>query len=138
MEGDELVFLDYLATGISLHGHPVGAIRERLAGYGASSTRMLQQGPDGVPVVFGGLVVVRQHPESAKGTVFLLVEDEWGMANVVVPARLYQQHRDTVRYSPFLLVEGRLERNGPVLNVVGRRFVGLEVGALSHRSHDFR
>ncbi|MDQ3556956.1 MAG: error-prone DNA polymerase, partial [Gemmatimonadota bacterium] len=138
MEGDELVFLDYLATGISLHGHPVGAIRERLGGYGASSTRILQESPDGVPVVVGGLVVVRQHPESAKGTVFLLIEDEWGMVNVVVPARLYQQHREIVRYSPFLLVEGRLEKNGPVLNVVGRRFVRLEVGALSHRSHDFR
>lgn len=138
LAGDELVFLDYLATGISLHGHPVGAIRARLDARGAASTRALRALPDGSPVVVGGLVVVRQHPESARGTVFLLLEDEWGLLNVVVPTKLYQKNRETVRHSPFLLVEGRLERNGPVLNVVGRRFVRLEVEALAHPSRDFR
>lgn len=138
LTGDELVFLDYLATGISLHGHPVRALRERLRGQGALDSRALREIPDESPVLVGGLVVIRQRPETANGTVFLLLEDEWGLVNVIVPPALYARQREVVKYSPFLLVEGRLDRNGPVLNVVGRRFVRLEVETLVYRSRDFR
>jgi error-prone DNA polymerase len=89
-------------------------------------------------VVVAGLVVARQHPSTSKGTVFVLLEDEWGFINVIVPPDLFQEHKETVKHSPFLMVEGRFQRQGSVLNVVGRRFRRMEVGALAHTSHDFR
>jgi hypothetical protein len=75
-----------------------------------------------------GLVVARQHPATAKGTVFVLLEDEFGYMNVIVPRQLYQENREVVRHAPFLAVEGRFEREDAVMNVVGRRFRELRVG----------
>ena len=83
-------------------------------------------------------VVARQHPETANGTVFLLLEDEYGFINVIVPRRLYQQNREVIKFAPFLVVEGRLEREGRVLNVVGRRFRELAMRKIAYRSRDFR
>src|SRR5690606_3016903 len=95
---------------------------ERLAAAGVTSSRGLETLTDGERCLVAGLVVARQHPATAKGTVFVLLEDEWGFINVIVPPRLYLEHREIVNGSPFLLVEGRFERDGQVMNVVGRRF----------------
>jgi error-prone DNA polymerase len=138
LEGAERVFLDYLATGICVDAHPVEHLRPRLGRVGVCSSAELAGADEGQSVLVAGLVIARQHPATAKGTVFLLLEDEHGFVNVVVPATLYQSNRETVKFSPFLLVEGRFEREGPVLNVVGRRFRRLDAPALAHRSHDFR
>ncbi|HET7275985.1 MAG TPA: hypothetical protein VFI91_12525, partial [Longimicrobiaceae bacterium] len=137
LEGDELIFLDYLATGVCVNGHPMEHLRERLRAAGIASSADIQELEDDQPVVVAGLVVARQHPSTAKGTVFLLMEDEWGFINVIVPAKLYEKNREIVRYSPFLMVEGLFEREGPVLNVVGRRFRKIKTQLLSLRSHDF-
>ncbi|MEX2611919.1 MAG: DNA polymerase III subunit alpha, partial [Gemmatimonadota bacterium] len=94
LEGEELVFLDYLATGISVHGHPMDHMRERLAAAGVTDSRGLEDLPGGARVVVAGLVVARQHPETAKGTVFVLLEDEHGFMNVIVPAKLYERNRE--------------------------------------------
>src|SRR5690606_14809383 len=136
--GEEQIFLDYLATGICTHGHPLEHLRDRLSAAGVKSVRELDDWEEGAAVVVAGLVVARQHPVTANGTVFLLLEDEFGFINVIVPARLYQKNRETVKYSPFLLVEGRFESEGPVKNVVGFRFSQVRVARLTHRSRDFR
>jgi error-prone DNA polymerase len=138
MEGDELIFLDYLATGICTHGHPMQHVRERLRRAGAVASTELDTVADGAPTLVAGLVIARQHPQTSKGTVFVLLEDEGGVINVIVPARMYEQNRETVRHSPFLVVEGVLERDGAVVNVVGRRFAELKAPSVRHRSHDFR
>nr|MDQ3310100.1 DNA polymerase III subunit alpha [Gemmatimonadota bacterium] len=70
LEGDELIFLDYLATGISVHGHPMEPLRPRLRAAGVSSSAELGSVENGGPVIVAGLVIARQHPETAKGTVF--------------------------------------------------------------------
>jgi error-prone DNA polymerase len=137
LQGEELVFLDYLATGICVHGHPMEHLRDRLRAAGVVSSAGLAEVDDGERVVVAGLVVARQHPETAKGTVFVLLEDEWGFLNVVVPARLYRANREVVRFSPFLLVEGRLEREGEVVNIVGFRFRKLRAPPIAALSHDF-
>jgi len=137
LEGPENVFLDYLATGISTAGHPMESLRARMQSLGVTSSPGLEALDGGEPIVVAGLVVARQHPETAKGTVFVLMEDEWGFVNVIVPASVYRRNRETVRFSPFLLVEGRFERDGPVMNVIGRRFRTLKAPALRFRSHDF-
>jgi len=135
---EELVFLDYLATGICTTGHPMEHLRERLAAAGVTSSRGLETLTDGERCLVAGLVVARQHPATAKGTVFVLLEDEWGFINVIVPPRLYLEHREIVNGSPFLLVEGRFERDGQVMNVVGRRFRKLIARPISYRSRDYR
>ena len=138
LEGDELIFLDYLATGVCTHGHPMQHLRARLEAMGAVGSASLRALDDGERCVVAGLVVARQHPASAKGTVFVLLEDEDGFINVIIPARLYERNRETVNHSPFLLVEGRFERDGAVENVVGQRFRRLDARPLAHRSRDFR
>ncbi|MEX2572427.1 MAG: error-prone DNA polymerase [Gemmatimonadota bacterium] len=138
LHGQERIFLDYLATGICVEGHPMQHLRQRLRGAGVASSADLASDPVGSTVLTSGLVIARQHPATAKGTVFLLLEDEFGYINVIVPAPLYEKNRETVRFSPFLLVEGRFEREESVLNVVGRRFRRLEVETLEYSSRDFR
>ncbi len=140
LEGAERIFLDYLATGICVDGHPVQHLRARLADAGIVSSREMHEWRAGAPIVIAGLVVVRQHPESANGTEFLLLEDEHGFINVVVPKRLVERYREVVHYSTFLVVEGRLERDDGVVNVVGRRFRDLPVrhAEAVHNSRDFK
>jgi error-prone DNA polymerase len=79
-------------------------------------------------IVVSGLVVARQHPATAKGTVFVLLEDEFGYMNVFVPRLLYQENREVVRHAPFLAIEGRFEREDMVMNIIGQRFRELRVG----------
>jgi error-prone DNA polymerase len=142
LEGEERIFLDYLATGICVDGHPMEHMRPRLSALGVASSADLQDYASGERIVVSGLVVARQHPATAKGTVFVLLEDEFGYINVIVPRQLYQENREVVRHSPFLAVEGRFEREDAVMNIVGRRFRELKVGrrppaAVNFRSRDF-
>jgi error-prone DNA polymerase len=113
-------------------------LRARLRDAGIASSADLMSESIGAMTLVAGLVIARQHPATANGTVFLLLEDEFGYINVIVPAKLYEKNRETVRFSPFLIVEGRFEREESVLNVVGRRFRKLEAEALEYHSRDFR
>ncbi len=142
LEGAELVFLDYLATGISTHGHPLEFIRARLDAAGVVPSRDLEAVYGGERIVVAGLVVARQHPETAKGTVFVLLEDEWGYINVIVPRDTYAKYRETVKFSPFLVVEGKFEREDRVMNIIGSRFRQLRMDSgtrepVRYRSRDF-
>jgi error-prone DNA polymerase len=140
MEGEELIFLDYLATGISTHGHPMEHIRARLDAAGVTPSRDLASVFPGEKIVVAGLVVARQHPETAKGTVFVLLEDEWGFLNVIVPRETFAKNREVVKFSPFLVIEGRFEREDRVMNVIGFRFRELRLDnrkPVIYRSRDF-
>ncbi|HSJ32364.1 MAG TPA: DNA polymerase III subunit alpha [Longimicrobiales bacterium] len=128
LDGEERIFLDYLATGICVDGHPMEHMRARLNELGVASSADLERHPPGSRIVVSGLVVARQHPATAKGTVFILLEDEFGYMNVIVPRPLYQENREVVRHAPFLAVEGRFERADMVMNIVGQRFRELKVG----------
>jgi error-prone DNA polymerase len=74
----------------------------------------------------GGLVIARQRPGTAKGTMFLLFEDEWGTVNLIVPKAVYERHRHLARAEPLLLARGRLERSEGVVNVIVRELAALE------------
>lgn len=140
LAGEELVFLDYLATGICTDGHPMEYVRERLAAAGIASSRDMESDcAHGETIAVAGLVVARQHPATAKGTVFLLLEDEFGFFNIIVNRDIYARNREVVKYSPFLVVEGRFEREDRVMNVIARRFRQLRIGPqeVAWRSRDF-
>jgi error-prone DNA polymerase len=142
LEGEERIFLDYLATGICVDGHPMEHMRARLDALGVASSQDLQYYASGERIVVSGLVVARQHPATANGTVFVLLEDEFGYMNVIVPRQMYQENREVVKHSPFLAVEGRFEREDAVINIVVRRFRELKLGRrtrekVNYRSRDF-
>jgi len=107
---------------------------------GIVSSRHLDRLPDGTMVEIAGLVVCRQHPMTAKGFVFLLLEDEFGLANVVVKPKLYASTRSIIRTEPFLLVRGRLQKREGTLNVVAERFSALRIDAslVAPPAHNFR
>jgi len=137
LTGDELIFLDYFAAGMSIHGHPMQLARARLRAAGAMTSRDLAGLRGGERVVVAGLVTVRQRPGSAGGTIFLLLEDEHGFINVVVPRTLVEANGEVVRHAAFVVVRGRFERDGLEMNVVGQQFRELEVGPVAHSSRDF-
>ncbi|MBM4186891.1 MAG: DNA polymerase III subunit alpha [Gemmatimonadetes bacterium] len=135
----ERVFLDYFATGMSIAGHPVEHMRARLAAAGATDSRALATAPHGAPVLIGGLVVARQRPESANGVMFILMEDEFGFLNAIVRREVEVAYRETARRAPFLLILGRIQRDGSVIQVLAEKLKPIRPqAALAFRSRDFR
>jgi error-prone DNA polymerase len=116
----ERMLADYGATGLTTRAHPVALLRGRL-GDRVASSRDLERLDHGSRVRIGGLVVARQRPGTASGIVFVLLEDEFGTVNLVIPPRIYERHRLLVRTEPLMLVEGTLERlaaAGGAINVL--------------------
>ncbi len=101
----------YSATSISIEHHPLTLLREQLHRAGAISTKDLSSTRHGQHITVGGLVIARQKPQTANGITFLLIEDEQGTLNVIVPEKLYEQQRLTVRTQPLILVNGRFEKH---------------------------
>ena len=123
----EHVVEDYVATGLSLKAHPVGFFRDRLATLGAVHNMELSSDalPQDAMVTVAGLVLIRQQPGTAKGVVFLTIEDETGPANIIVWPKVFRENRRTVMTARFLAVRGRLQRVGLVIHVVAASFVDL-------------
>jgi error-prone DNA polymerase len=118
---------DYATTGLTLGPHPVALLRPELPA-GAVTTRDLETLPHETRVAIGGLVVARQRPGTAKGIVFILLEDEFGTVNLIVPPPVYERHRLIVRSEPLLLALGKLERlpiAGGAINVYVRELRAL-------------
>ncbi len=111
---------DYRTIGLTVDAHPISLLRDRLPA-GTITSRELEQHGHGSRVRVGGMVVARQRPGTAGGVVFVLLEDEHGTINLIVPPPVYERHRLLVRTEPLLLVEGKLERfaaAGGAINVL--------------------
>ncbi len=102
---------DYACTGVTVGDHAMAALRPRLTVRKLSTSAQLERLPQGCAVSVAGLVIARQRPGTAGGTMFLLFEDEWGTINLVVPRAVYERHRPLARAEPLLLAHGRLERS---------------------------
>ena len=123
----EQTFADLWATGSSPSSHPVQHVRGQLAEWGAVPASALAQIEDRTRVLVGGLVTHRQRPPTAGGVVFINLEDETGMVNVVCPRQVWERQRRIALNSPALLVDGRLERNDGAINLVVMRLRPLRV-----------
>jgi error-prone DNA polymerase len=123
----EHVVEDYVTTGLSLKQHPVHFFRERLAALGAIRNAQLRDEalPQDSIVTAAGLVLVRQRPGTSKGVVFMTLEDETDIANVIVWPKVFEKNRRTVMTSRFLAIRGRLQRAGLVIHVVAESFIDL-------------
>lgn len=134
----ELTEADYRLTGVSLHGHPMRHLRTLLAPNDVATARaLLEHGRDGAPVGMAGLVICRQRPGTAKGFVFLTLEDETGMINVVITPQAFERQALLISRTPLLLVRGTLQVEQRVVNIRAREFLPLD-GAIEARSHDYR
>ncbi|MFM8595135.1 MAG: OB-fold nucleic acid binding domain-containing protein, partial [Chloroflexota bacterium] len=111
--------------GLSPRYHPLGLLRQRLPD-GLTTTAELATTPDGYRIRMAGLTVCRQRPGTANGITFLLLEDEFGLVNVVVFPDLYSEHRHVVRGEPFLLIEGILQRRRNTINLVAETITTLD------------
>ena len=123
----EAMLADYSSTGLTTHAHPMALLRGRMPA-DAVTSRDLETLPHGTRVKAGGLVVARQRPGTANGIVFILLEDEHGTINLIVPSQVYERHRLTVRTEPLMLIEGRLEKlpaAGGAINVLVDRVGGV-------------
>ena len=121
----EEVVHDYETIRLSLRAHPVSFLRERLKAAGAVEARRLDDIADGRRIRVAGVVLVRQRPGSSKGVVFLTLEDETGIANIVVWPKMFDAYRPVVMGARLMLVEGRLQRavdaEGGVIHLVAER-----------------
>jgi error-prone DNA polymerase len=120
---------DYASTGLTTGTHPMGLLREELDARGAVHSGRLRELRHRDRVRIGGVVVARQRPGTAKGVVFMLLEDEHGTINLVVPPEVYERDRLIVRAEPLVIAEGLLERHpqaGGGINVLVRRIRALD------------
>ncbi len=137
----ELTAADYRLTGVSFNGHPMKHLRPVLAPNGVRSAREVLALPDGArDVAVAGLVICRQRPGTAKGFVFLTLEDETGLVNVVVTPKRFERQALLISTAPLLLVRGTLQVEQRVVNLRGETFreLRIDVGADGVRGHDFR
>jgi error-prone DNA polymerase len=123
----EHVVEDYVTTGLSLKEHPVRFFRERLSALGAMRNAALRSEDlrQDSRVTVAGLVLVRQRPGTAKGVIFMTLEDETDIANIIVWPKAFEHNRRVVMSGRFLAVRGRLQRAGLVIHVVAESFVDL-------------
>jgi error-prone DNA polymerase len=127
---------DYRTTSLSLRRHPVSFFRDDLAAMQARPCASLKGLRNGRRVSVGGLVLVRQRPGTAKGVVFLTLEDESGIANVVVWNDVFQANRRLVMGASFLVVHGQVQEASEVINVVAERFTDLSPKLAEMRDHE--
>jgi error-prone DNA polymerase len=137
-EGENIV-ADYRALGLTLGRHPLALLRERLARAGLVPAGELRALRPGALVRVAGLVLVRQRPGTASGVTFVTLEDETGVANLVVWRAVAERWRRPLLEARLLAVEGRVQREGEVLHIVADRLADLTrlLGALMTRSRDF-
>jgi error-prone DNA polymerase len=129
----ERMLADYRQTGLSVGVHPLELLRPHLPP-GTLSSRELHDARHGSDIAYAGLAIARQRPATAKGIVFMLLEDELGQVNLIVPSEVYERHRAIVRSEPLLLVRGRFERVGENRNVLVSKLESLS--ALARRVAD--
>jgi error-prone DNA polymerase len=139
MSLSEHVVHDYATTALSLKAHPVSFVREKLKQLHIISTSDLKDTPDGTLVKIAGLVLVRQRPGTAGGICFMTIEDEHGVANLVIFQSLFETYRRPVLQSRLMMAEGKVQKEGEVIHVIVRAcydFSKLLRGLTDSNRHD--
>ena len=137
MSTEERLVADYAGTGLTTGPHPMSFRRAELRKLGILSAAELLRHPDGLWVCAAGCVIARQRPGTALGFIFLSMEDETGIANVIIHPQLYERDRSLVTRAKFLRVEGRLQNQDGVVHVKAENLEVLTMSAIEVRSHDF-
>jgi error-prone DNA polymerase len=136
----EEVVADYRAAGLSLKGHPMAFLRPRLVELRVTPAASLARTQSGSWVRVAGLVLVRQRPGTASGITFVTLEDETGVANLIVRPDVWERYRRAASTSTAIVAHGRLERHGQVIHVLTSKLEDLApvTQRLTTQSRDFR
>ena len=137
MNSEERLVADFRGTGMTVGPHPMAYHRARMQAMGIRKASDLSHIPDGEYLRIGGCVICRQRPGTAKGFVFLSIEDETGVANAIVMPDLFQKNRLLLSSAQFLLVEGILQNQDNVISVKAERVLPLSITRAETSSHDF-
>lgn len=137
MTTEERLVADYAGTGLTIGKHPIAYRRHDLQKQSVLSAAELHSRKDGEVVRVAGCVIARQRPGTAMGFIFLSMEDETGIANVIVTPSLYERQRLVVTRSKFIIAEGPLQKQDGVIHVKAMRLQTLGDHGLQLRSHDF-
>ncbi len=127
LAAEERLLAEYAVLGFAPGGHPLSLLRGTLPP-GVVQSDALSGREHATTVEVAGLVVARQRPETAKGFVFVLLEDEAGMVNVIVRPDVYERYRPAIRGEPLLWVRGKLAKDDGTVNVIAEEAMGLKVG----------
>jgi len=138
MTPPERLMADYSGTSLTIGPHPLALRRAELALRGVLRASDLPRGRHGRRVRVAGAVITRQRPGTAKGFVFLTLEDETGIANVIVRPDLFSEQKRAIVGEPYVIVEGTLQIQEGVTSVKAERVIGLSGGGPDPESHDFR
>ena len=138
-EGEEVLW-DFASVGLTLRSHPMALLRARLQRYRLRTSEQLRQVPTGRIVRTAGIVTVRQQPQTAGGTVFVSLEDEFGSIQVIVWRGVREAQREVLLGARLLAVKGRWQREGEVCNLIAQKLADLSplLGRLATQSRDFR
>ncbi|MBB4842374.1 error-prone DNA polymerase [Paucibacter oligotrophus] len=138
-EGEEVLW-DYASLGLSLRSHPLKLLRPQLARRGLLTAEQLQNWRSGRPAHACGIITVRQRPQTAKGTLFISLEDETGSVQVIVWSDVYTANRTLLRHARLLAVHGKWQFENQVRHLLAQRFEDLTpmLGRLGTESRDFR
>ncbi|MGP0095454.1 MAG: DNA polymerase III subunit alpha [Terriglobales bacterium] len=137
MTEEERLVADFRATGLTVGPHPMQYRREEMKRMGIYSASDLRQLPNGRRLRVGGCVIARQRPGTAKGMMFLSLEDETGIANAIVAPDLLQKNRVLLISERFLMVEGILQNQDNVIHIRAEKVLPLSVTRAETVSHDF-
>jgi error-prone DNA polymerase len=137
MNSEERLVADFRGTGMTVGPHPMAYHRARMQTMGIRKASDLSHIPDGEYLRIGGCVICRQRPGTAKGFVFLSIEDETGVANAIVMPDLFQKNRLLLSSAQFLMVEGILQNQDNVISVKAERVLPLSITRAETNSHDF-
>jgi error-prone DNA polymerase len=133
----ERVDADFRGTGLTIGKHPVAYHRKKLNRLKALRAIDIRQLRDGNFVRVAGWVIVRQRPGTAKGFMFLSLEDETGVSNIIVTPQLFDRYRRELVGHPFLLIEGKLQNQDNVISVKASHIQPLAFKVAGAPSHDF-
>jgi len=134
---EERLVADFSGTGVTVGRHPMAFHRAELKQMGILSACELAALPHGRTARIAGCVIARQRPGTAKGFVFLSIEDETGIANAIITPAVYEQFKQVVVYEKFLMIEGELQNQENVISVKAREIHPLAISNAEVRSHDF-
>ena len=137
MTTEERLAADYMGTGLTTGPHPMAYHRKALRQEGILSAEELMQRRSNQPVRIAGCVIARQRPGTAKGFVFLSLEDETGIANIILAPDVFEQNRIIVTRNRFLLIEGPFQNQDGVVHVKAQRIIPLDITSADILSHDF-
>jgi error-prone DNA polymerase len=137
MEIEERLVADYHGTGLTIGPHPMAYRRAALQKMGIRSAAELRQLPHGKPAVVAGCVITRQRPGTAKGLIFLTLEDETGNSNIIVMPDVYANDPMVVLHERFVKVKGTVQNQDGIVHLKAQKILPLHVTSAETWSHDF-